>query len=52
MPKVLDWIEGGVIPLYVWLISHSCEISPVSLHRIFPASGIRADGLGSDRLLS
>jgi len=24
------WVEGGVIPLYVGLGSHSCEISPVS----------------------
>jgi len=23
------WVEGGVIPLYVWPCSHSCEISPI-----------------------
>ena len=22
------WVEGGVIPLYVWPSSHSCEFSP------------------------
>ena len=24
------WVGGGVILLYGWLLSHSCEISPVS----------------------
>jgi len=28
------WVEGGVIPLYVWLSSHSCEISPILPPRI------------------
>jgi len=23
------WVEGSVIPLYVWPCSHSCDISPV-----------------------
>jgi len=48
------WIEGSVILLYVWPISHSYGISLVMSPQILPTSGIRAKGLcrrDSDRLI-
>jgi len=38
------WVEGGVIPLYVWPCSH-CLRSPQFSPRILPISGIRVVGL-------
>jgi len=37
-------VEGGVIPLYVGLLSHSCLSPRCFPPRIFPTSGIRVDG--------
>jgi len=46
-PNVLRfWIEGGVIPLYVWPCSHSCLRSPLCLPpQILPESGFKTDDL-------
>ena len=36
--------------MWVWLNSHSCEISSVLAPQIYPTSGIRADGLWLGRV--
>jgi len=36
--------------VWVWLNSHSCEISSVLAPQIYPTSGIRADGLWLGRV--
>jgi len=38
------WVKSGVIPLYVWPISHSYKIFPVMTHWIFSTSSIRVEG--------